>query len=160
MVPAWVMMAKKYLGLKEVPGKENNPTIVLWLIQMKAWWRDDATPWCGTFVDNCFREAGIAVPAAGYRAKAWLNWGRKLEAPAFGCVVVFNRQGGGHVGFVVGRDARGRLIVRGGNQGDMVSDAPFDTARVAGYRWPLEGPEPEYGLPLILSSAPSSTREA
>jgi hypothetical protein len=75
-------------------------------------------------------------------------------------VVVFNRQGGGHVGFVVGRDARGRLIVRGGNQGDMVSDAPFDTARVAGYRWPLEGPEPEYGLPLILSSAPSSTREA
>lgn len=156
----WIFKARKYLNVKEIPGKESNPTIVRWLIDLKAWWKDDATPWCGTFVAQCFREVQYNIPGAWYRAKAWLNWGRKLETPAYGCVVIFNRQGGGHVGFVVGRDARGRLMVLGGNQDDKVSIDPFDSVRVAGYRWPLEGAEPDYGLPIVLSSAPSSTREA
>jgi len=26
----------------------------------------------------------------------------KLDKPAYGCIVTFTRQGGGHVGFVVG----------------------------------------------------------
>ena len=53
-----------------------------------------------------------------------------LQAPTVGCVVVFEREGGGHVGLVVGADTKGRLLVLGGNQGDAVSIAPFDRSRV------------------------------
>jgi uncharacterized protein (TIGR02594 family) len=159
--PAWIVKAEKYIGLKEVPGKGNNPTIVKWLINMKAWWRDDLTPWCGTFVDTCLRESGLPVAKAGYRAKSWLDWGVKLESPVYGCVVVFDRKGGGHVGFVVGRDEHGNLMVLGGNQSDAVNVAPFKMERVAGYRWPSNVMLGNiHAMPTIASNGKVSTNEA
>jgi surface antigen len=59
-----------------------------------------------------------------------------LAEPAYGCIVTFTRKGGGHVGFVVGATADGKLLVLGGNQGNTVSIAAFDHARVTGYFWP------------------------
>lgn len=159
--PPWINEAKKYEGLKEVPGAGNNPTIVNWLVRIKAWWRDDLTPWCGTYLGGVFLAVGLAIPKAAYRAMAWLEWGRKLESPAYGCVVIFDRKGGGHVGFVVGRDARGRLLVLGGNQKDAVRVDPFEMDRVKGYRWPLGSSlAPDYNLPTVYTSAASSTVEA
>jgi uncharacterized protein (TIGR02594 family) len=159
--PAWIVHAEAHIGLKEVPGKGNNPTIVKWLIKMKAWWRDDLTPWCGTFVDNCIRESGLPVAKAGYRAKAWLDWGMPLKAPVYGCVVIFDRAGGGHVGFVVGRDFNGFLMVLGGNQSDAVNIAPFKMERVAGYRWPRGVSMGNiHVLPTIASNGKVSTNEA
>lgn len=157
--PAWLVIAEQYLGVKEVPGTGDNPVIVGWLTKLNAWWRDDLTPWCGTFVAYCLRESGVKAPAAWYRAKSYLDWGIPLAAPAFGCLVVFTRVGGGHVGFVVGKDAKGRLLVIGGNQSDRVSVAPFDMARVAGYRMP-PGHAPDYNLPLLASTLSSSINEA
>jgi uncharacterized protein (TIGR02594 family) len=158
--PSWVTRAHSYLDVKEVPGAGNNPVIVGWLIKLKAWWRDDLQPWCGTFIAACMSEVGIPLPKAWYRAKAYLDWGVPLEAPCYGCVVVFTRTGGGHVGFVVGRDPKGRLIVLGGNQGDRVSLAPFDMSRVSGYRWPPGVPVNRQELPVIESAVASSRNEA
>lgn len=161
MKPAWILEAEKHIGTKEVPGKGNNPVIVGWLKQLKAWWSDDATPWCGTYVAHCFAMLNIALPKHWYRAKDWLNWGTVLDAPKFGCVVIFNRDGGGHVGFLVGQDHRGNLMILGGNQGDSVNIKPFAMARVAGYRWPTGQPMPANSdLPLIASSDQLSTNEA
>jgi uncharacterized protein (TIGR02594 family) len=159
--PNWVIVGEGLIGVREIPGVASSPVIVGWLIRLKAWWRDDLTPWCGVFVAFCLLETGIRPPAAWYRAKAYLEWGTPLAAPAYGCIVVFNRAGGGHVGFVVGKDEHGRLMVLGGNQGDRVSIAPFDMSRVAGYRLP-PGAElpPDFNLPLIRSFVPSSKNEA
>ena len=83
-------------------------------------------------------------------AKAWLEWGTKLTGPALGCVVVFEREGGGHVGFVYGRDTKGRLLVLSGNVGDAVCIAPFPLNRVLGYRWPEDAAvQPDVGLPTL-----------
>jgi uncharacterized protein (TIGR02594 family) len=158
--PLYLIFARKYVGLREVPGAGNNPTIVNWLIQLKAWWRDDLEPWCGTFVAACLRDANLPIPKAWYRAKAYLDYGTPIAAPIYGCIIVFTREGGGHVGFVVGRDKRGRLLVLGGNQRDSVSIAPFEMARVAGYRMPPGMPTAYRELPILTYVGEASTNEA
>ncbi len=160
MEPEWLQYARKFLDLREIPGSEDNPVIVDWLIKLRAWWRDDDTPWCGVYVAHCFAAFGLAIPVHWYRAKGWLDWGRIVDFPAVGSVVVFERKGGGHVGFVVGRDADGHLMVLGGNQGNKVSIAPFDLERVLGYRWP---PDKIFiatpTLPLLNSNGQLSSNE-
>jgi len=161
MEPRWLTRARAFVGLKEVPGKATAPLISKWLVMLKAWWRDDETPWCGVFVAAIMRLEGIDPPQRWYRARAWLDFGDVLRDPVLGCVVVFERGGAGHVGFVVGNDEAGRLMVLGGNQGNAVSIAPFDRSRVLGYRWPaglkaMVGP-----LPFIASrGAKASHNEA
>lgn len=158
--PDWIVEAEKHIGLKEVPGPGNNPVIVGWLTKLKAWWKEDQTPWCGTFVAICLRVSGASIPNHWYRAKAYLDWGITLSEPVYGCIVVFMRTGGGHVGFVVGKDALGRLLVLGGNQKDSVSIAPFDRSRVAGYIWPEGFEVMQQYLPLMHADGKSSANEA
>lgn len=159
--PSWLTAARKHIGLAEVVGSKHNPTILRWLASLRAWWAEDETPWCGTFVAAALRESGLPVAKAWYRAKAWLDYGTQLVTPKVGCIVVFDRAGGGHVGFVVGRDESGRLMVLGGNQGNKVSVAPFDTGRVLGYRWPPAQPLQAGPIPLLASNgAPASGSEA
>lgn len=136
----WMIEGRRYLGLKEIPGSATNSVIARWLVELSAWWRDDETPWCGTFVAHCIWHAGYAVPKYWMRAREWAGWGRELEIPIVGCIVVFERQGGGHVGFVVGQDERGNLLVLGGNQGNKVSIAAFPRLRAVAYRWPAAVP--------------------
>lgn len=157
----WIATARSFIGVKEVPGPGNSSIISGWLAGMKAWWKDDATPWCGTFVATCLKAAGLTYPHDWMRAKAYTGLPVALESPAYGCVVVFDREGGGHVGFVVGKDRRGNLMVLGGNQGDAVSIKPFSVGRVAGYRWPSTYPAPSrFSLPLLESDGRLSTNEA
>lgn len=159
--PRWLPYARTFIGLREIPGKFTASQITKWLRQMRAWWDDDETPWCGVFVDGIFRDIGMPVAKSGYRARAWLNWGVPLVKPAVGCVVVLERGGGGHVGFVVGTDEQYRLMVLGGNQGNAVSIAPFDRVRVLGYRWPIAVKEPSHTakLPLLASNGKPASRD-
>ena len=157
--PTWLPIARKYLGTTEIPGKTTHPTIRRWLIDLKAWWQDDETPWCGTFVAAVMREAGYPLPKHWYRARDWATWGADLMLPRPGCVVVFERQGGGHVGFVVGRDERDRLMVLGGNQKNAVRVDPFERSRVLEYRWPSGVAFGPYApLPLVNSGGQASSR--
>lgn len=159
--PPWLDTAREYIGLSEIPGTGTNSTIRAWLERLKAWWRDDETPWCGAFVAYCMDVNAFAIPKYWMRARDWANWGRELMTPIPGCIVVFSRQGGGHVGFVVGKDADDRLLVLGGNQGNRVSIATFTRDRVLAYRWPTE--QPLLGnawLPTLSSAGKPSTNEA
>lgn len=118
-------------------------------------------PWCGGAVAEWMRKASIdQLPKHWYRARAWLDWGMALTKPTRGCVVVFDRKGGGHVGLVDGQDQFGRLLVIGGNQGNAVSIAAFTTDRVLGYRWPVGVPLPSTPLPTFAGGVPVSTNEA
>ena len=162
MEPCWITEGRRHLGLAEIPGQASNPTIQRWLRKLGAWWNDDATPWCGTYVAHCLRECSIAPPKAWYRAKAYLDWGLVLDTPRVGCIVVYERQGGGHVGFVLGKDRDYRLLTLGGNQGDAVTIRAFEQYRVLGYRWPREaiGSMPNDPLPIINGPVPVSRGEA
>lgn len=74
-LPMWIDHALRHVGLREIPGKQHNPTIIKWLSQLKGWWKEDETPWCGTFVAHCLREAGLPIPQHWYRAKAYADFG-------------------------------------------------------------------------------------
>ena len=163
--PAWLARARTYVGLREVPGKKHNPTIVGWWEKLKLSFRDDETSWCGGFVGGVCVESGLLPTKNPAGARNWLNFGVPLPKPALGAVVVFWRGAksgwSGHVGFVVGQDAKGNLMVLGGNQGDMVSIKPFGRDRVLGYRWPANTKLPDsYVLPLLKSDGRLSTNEA
>lgn len=155
----WMTEAKKHIGLKEISGKQTNLTIKSWLSNLRAWWSDDETPWCGTFVAHCVKSSGYKLPKHWYRAKDWLNWGVEITNPCYGCVVVFERKGGGHVGFVCGMDHNRRLLVLGGNQNNEVNVTPFDRTRVLGYRLP-DLTVVQKQLPIITTSISSSENEA
>ena len=165
-----VAIARKYIGLAEVKGAKHKPTILALTVKAfvatgkKSWINDDETPWCGNFLGGVFAEAelGSKIPKEFYRAKEWENAGTKLSKPAYGCVVTFTRDGGGHVGIVVGKTKTGMLKVLGGNQSDAVNIADFDPKRVTAYRWISTGSLPHehrYDLP-VLTAGRISTNEA
>ena len=151
--PLWLQEARKWIGTAEIVGPTHSPAIIGWLRKLGAWWQEDETAWCGVFTAHCMDAAGFAIPKMWMRARAWAEWGVKLPMPTTGCVVVFERKGGGHVGFVVGQTQSGDLMVLGGNQGNKVSIAPFARDRVIGYYWPSASDVPALAHLAILDAA-------
>lgn len=148
--PIWLVEARKHIGTKEIKGTKHNAKIVGWWKAIKlSGIKDDEVPWCASFLSACLEASGIRSTRSG-AARSYTLWGIALAVPIVGCIVVFSREGGGgHVGFVVGKDASGRLLVLGGNQGDEVNIRAFSVNRVIGYRWPAGEKVPEFaGLPI------------
>lgn len=174
----WVKKTLEYVGLREIKGSRHDPVIIRMLEDMgrfsgeaKAWWRDDETPWCGLFVGWIMGQSGRYVVKEWYRAKEWASpLLTKLQGPAYGCIAVLDRAGGGHVGFVVGKDARGNIMLIGGNQNDSVSIAAFAPSRITGYYWPsrwLDGSpvkstpaDTRFDLPVLHSDGSVSSNES
>lgn len=92
----------------------------------------------GLFVAHCIAEAGITSAPVALRASSWATWGSALRADrlAPGAVLVFQRPGGGHVGFYVGEDAT-TYHVLGGNQSNMVCVTRIGKDRCIARRWPI-----------------------
>ena len=157
--PSWLKIARSYEGLKEIPGPRHNQTIIRWLGKLKAWWSDDETPWCGVFVAHCMQESWLPFPKFYMRAKAWSDYGSLLRRDrlAPGAILVFDRAGGGHVGFYVGEDA-GHYFVLGGNQGNAVSVMKLGKTRLVASRWPKG--EPVIGKPVYMNGGSVSVNEA
>lgn len=157
--PPWLTEARKYIGTREIPGEKYHPKIFEWWRAIKRGGiKSDEVPWCAAFVGGCLEAVGI-ISSRYESAKSYLGWGVQLHAPVVGCIAVFSRAGGGHVGFVVADDGNGRLMILGGNQADRVSIVPFDKGRVVDYRWPTSVPVPTQPLRVIGSDARSSTNE-
>lgn len=158
----WIQEAKKHVGLKEIKGSKHNLIILGWLLRLKAWWANDETAWCGVFVAFCLQSVDIKVPKNWMRALDYLNYGTKLNAPAYGCVAVKSRVGGGHVGFVVGKTPSGKIVVLGGNQSDMVCYALYDESEFQ-YRWYGYASQPaehRYTLPVLTNITKTNVTES
>lgn len=161
MKPAWIIEAEKYIGTREIRGPRHEPKILTWWRRIRRGGiRDDETPWCSAFVGAMFEDVGI--PSSRFEsARSWETWGVPILRPVYGCVVTFSRPGGGgHVGFVVGVDMFGHLLVLGGNQANAVSVMAFDRKRVTSYRWPKGVTLDVSKAPPLLASAQLSTNEA
>ncbi|KUG06872.1 TIGR02594 family protein [Solirubrum puertoriconensis] len=118
--PKILVEALKLFGVAEKAGPQHNPIILGWLKELGfTWINDDETPWCGTFMGIVAKRAGKPVHIDAARAKSWLKWGTGVTTPMLGDVLVFDRQGGGHVGLYVGEDAT-HYHVLGGNQANCV----------------------------------------
>lgn len=156
--PSWFITASKFIGVKEVPGPRHNSVITGWLESLRAWWRDDETPWCGVFVAYCIKEAGLPYPKLYMRAKAWSDYGSLLRPDrlAPGAILVFDRAKGGHVGFYVGEDA-GHYFVLGGNQSNEVNIMKLGKTRLVASRWPKD--QPVIGRPVLMKGGTLSTNE-
>jgi len=160
--PPWMTFAEQQLGTAEVPGPGNNPKILQWAARLGSKlgiaYREDATPWCGVFVGMCIAAAGLQPPGIAVRAKSWALWGQELRTPCEGAVLVFERPGGGHVGFYAAERPDAYLVL-GGNQGDKVSKAWIAKSRCIAIRW---APGVPLGKRIVLAAngQPVSTNEA
>lgn len=159
MKAPWIIEADKFIGLREIKGSQHSPEILqMWKDIKRGGIKDDETPWCAAFVGSMLERAGVRS-SRFESARSYLEWGQLLALPVVGCVVVFTRHGGGHVGFAVGRDKAGNLLILGGNQSDAVNIKAFPVSRVSGYRWPSGLAVPPAPLPT-LSGAELSGRES
>jgi uncharacterized protein (TIGR02594 family) len=145
--------AGEHLGLEEWPGARHNPAIVAMFADSgHSWVQDDETPWCAAFVGSVL--ASVGLPHTGkLNARSYLEWGGavRLQDAKPGDVVVLWRNSPaswqGHVGFFV-RFQGDRVVLRGGNQGNKVSDAPYPVDRVLGVRR-ADGVEREGNRPVL-----------
>ncbi len=152
--PLWLTYAKTHMGLKETPGKTHTQAILNWVKSLGGWFTDDETPWCGTFVAYCVKQAGIQViPKNWFRAREWESWGQS-SLPRVGAVVIFSREGGGHVGFLVG-ESTANYYVLGGNQSNAVNITPIAKSRATAIRWPSTLPLSETKLPKMTGGTVS-----
>jgi len=158
----WITEGKKVFGLHEV--RDNA--------KLSAWLRSDGKtlgdpkklPWCGDYTETAVKNSLPKEPFPGalgknpYWARNWLHFGEDTQ-PCYGCIVVFSRGQGGHVGFAVGEDATD-FYVLGGNQSDSVNIVRISKQRFLGARWPITFSGSKRPLPQMTpNNIPRSTNE-
>ena len=169
--PLWLSIMRAFIGLQELPGTGSNPVILQWARDLKVphWYDDDDKPWCALAINRMLMAARLpvargdkSIAAEGYdllRAKTFETYGRKLDIPAYGCILVFSRPEGAHVGFYLG-ERKDAYCVLGGNQTNRISIAWVKKDRLVAMRWP-EGTteEPVLGRVWLNGDATVSTNE-
>jgi len=149
--PPALLEALKLWGVTEVKGERHNPIIMSWARELGPMTAElyiqDEDPWCGLFAGIVVKRAGFTPPSVLVRARAWLAFGSEVTAPALMDVLVFQRKGGGHVGFYAGEDDEA-FHVLGGNQHDQVNIVRIGRDRLAGARRPLYEQTPQNIRPL------------
>jgi len=139
MTPEWLTIARKEIGVKEVPGAGNNPRIIEYAATTSLAAKQDSVAWCSSFVNWCMKQAGIKGTGSA-AARSWLNWGEPIATPRLGCIVVFKRGAppSGHVGICDHEDiSNGIIRVVNGNMSDAVTISRLSVNGVLGYRWPI-----------------------
>jgi uncharacterized protein (TIGR02594 family) len=104
----------------------------------------DEIPWCGLFVCILAHRADKPVAFAAKDAlwaRNWTKFGSSVQVAMVGDVLVFVREGGGHVGLYVGEDTT-HYHVLGGNQGNQVSIVRIEKKRCIGIRRPHYNSQP------------------
>jgi uncharacterized protein (TIGR02594 family) len=135
------IIAMNELGVAEVPGDGNSPRVLEYHKATGLQATEDEVPWCSAFANWCIQKAGGGGTKSAM-ARSWLRWGKAIEQPQAGDMVIFSRGSdgySGHVAFYVKKIDDKTIQVLGGNQMDMVCVANYGTDRVLGYRRSLDG---------------------
>lgn len=168
--PSLIKAAVPLYGTAELAGSANNQAILSWAKEVEKaigvqhlGYTADSIPWCGLFVGVVAARACWAdqMPKTPLWARSWLEFGEKASIPMFGDVMVFGRDGGGHVALYVGEDA-GYYHVLGGNQSDAVTITRIAKSRLLGARRPKwRVAQPASVRPITVgASGPVSHNEA
>jgi len=116
--PVWaseitpLSIAQSQIGLGEIGG--NNKGIY---VRQYLNGRENL-PWCAGFVSYCIKKAGYSLPYF-LKAKSYLEIGKKIARWNLSSndIVIFSRQGGGHIGIVEQVVNNGFVSIEG-NLGD------------------------------------------
>jgi len=137
--PLYLTIARKDLGLKEMPGAMNEPRILDAFAAIgHSWLNNDEQPWCAAMLGHWLIKAKLPFPKNAFRALSWLTYGAGYVHPMYGAIAVMTRQGGGHVGIVTGVTKDKKYVrVLGGNQQNMVCESFFPATRISSYRAPI-----------------------
>jgi uncharacterized protein (TIGR02594 family) len=166
MEPKWLLVMRAITGLTEESGDEDNPKILAMADYIAqtfpeqeeycALYTHDEIAWCGLTAAFCMAVCGIRGPFGPTDTDKWmwaLSWAddesfQPLSQPKPGCIVVLEREGGGHVTFYESTSGS-NYMCRGGNQSDSVNLAPQAISNVVGLFWPeadvvpVPPPQPE-----------------
>jgi len=147
MIPAWLEVARRCIGIEEHPGDANSPQIMRGpeiiaaaYPEMRSYcacYTADSIAWCGLAV-------AFFVTSAGYKpifgaddlhrflwADAWKEWGVKLTAPAPGAIIVLQN----HVALYERTEGE-NVVLLGGNQSDKIKESYFPAKSILHIRWP------------------------
>jgi len=158
--PEWISIAEDELGQKEIKGAKHNTRILEYIASTSSRSTRDESPWCASFVNWVLTQAGYEG-AGSSATHDWKRWGDSLSAPAVGCVAFIDwgkvypdnpkKKNKGHVGFVVGKTAKNRIVFLGGNQSNQVRYTAFRKAIIQAFRVP-KGYKPtaeQFDLPIM-----------
>jgi uncharacterized protein (TIGR02594 family) len=176
-LPNTIREGLKLFGTREVVGKGSNRTIISWRDELNGatkngkpvivGFHDDDIPWCGLYAAIVVfrRLKNISeVVASPLWARNWTKYGVEVSkqvsgklvnvagrVPSLGDVLVFVRNGGGHVGFYVGEDAN-YFHVLGGNQSNAVTITRIAKSRCIAVRRPPYVIPPKSLRPIKLAA--------
>lgn len=169
-LPKALAVALQYNGIKEIPGLKSNPIILKMAeeIGVSDIYKNDDLSWCALFVNNALKLAG--KPLVDVKGDKWnllralwlTRWGYKVEPgkEQLGDVLVFERPGGGHVGFYIA-ESKTTFHVYGGNQQNAAGFTEIAKDRLAGARRLYEiGPPPSARKYYLDSTGKVSKNEA
>ncbi len=149
-MPRTISVALGFYGLQEIVGRGSNRTIISWRDTLNSngvpvlGYSDDDIPWCGLFaaiVTYMRKGLGTEVVASPLWAQNWAKYGIAVSTPMLGDILVFKRNGGGHVGFYVGEDSTCYHVL-GGNQSNKVCITRIEKSRCIAKRRPPYGVTP------------------
>lgn len=132
---------KQHIGLREIPGAKDHPTIVKWGKDAGIdWWNNDDDAWCAVAVNGALVNAGYPSTKSAL-ARSFVKYGKRLDKPKRGAIVVMPRGSNptfGHVAVVDEVLSNGYLKTVNGNVGNMmkVSTYHVDQLLPNGIRWP------------------------
>lgn len=168
-LPNTIKLALAEFGVAEVVGKGSNRTIISWRDELNqagvkiSGYSDDDIPWCGLFAAIItLRRMGKAseVVKDPLWARNWQEYGVKSPKAGLGDILVFVRNGGGHVGFYVAEDTSAYHVL-GGNQSNKVCITRVAKDRCIAVRRPPYMVTPEAVKPYVVSAKGTlSTNEA
>ncbi len=160
---SWMTTAFEEVGQAEIAGSKANPKILEYFKAARFWGTDDSggqNAWCASFVAWVMKENGYVAVENAFRAKAWSNFGKKIDSPIYGAIGIKSRRGGGHVAFVVGQSSDGQhLFMLGGNQGDMVNVKKYPLSVWDSFVVPDDFNPEGIGLPIYNKPAEDAGRE-
>jgi uncharacterized protein (TIGR02594 family) len=138
-------IGSRFIGMRAVPGTQDNPQILAMLRLDEDWPSGDEIAWCSAWLNWCAWL--LRLPRSKrLAARSWLDVGSAVPLvsarSAFDVVVLWREAENsvwGHVGLFAGIDDR-HVYLLGGNQNNAVSVAPFKLTRVLGVRRLLEEP--------------------
>ena len=161
-LPKLIAQGLALFGTVEVPGTKNSPVILGWAreLGLDNSYSADSIPWCGLYVAYVVKKSGRDPVHDPLWARNWANWGVPSTTPSLGDILVFVRDGGGHVGFYIAEDATAYHVL-GGNQSDKVCITRIAKNRCIAVRSPLYTNRPITAKPYHLeASGALSTNEA
>lgn len=158
--PPWIRVGRSLIGVKEIPGPQNNTWIASgWARLGATWLNTDESPWCGFYVAHCLDAVSLSYPKGGQfaRALAWRSYGVACSA-RLGAIGVKERKGGGHVFFIVGITPDGLYYkALQGNADNMVQIGDIKVSDVVAIRWPTGIELVNLGLPVLPRGVTATT---